>query len=173
MLASDHPQLLVSTRDLGDRIEAEARAAAELAGGGDPRESRTGSLHARPRLATAFVEPRTETERAIAALWGELLGIAGVGAEDDFFELGGNSLLLMQVSTRLRSDVGIVLSMRDLFDTPTVTTLCRARRIAAAARRTRGRRGSGGRHAIGTTTRPRSSGCEDIRISWHACASST
>jgi acyl transferase domain-containing protein/aryl carrier-like protein len=124
VLSTTHPLLLVSTRDLRDRIAAEARATAALTGGDEagPEETRAGSLHARPKLATAFVEPRTETERAIAAMWGELLGIAGVGAEDDFFELGGNSLLLMQVSTRLRGE-GVSLSMRELFDTPTVTAL--------------------------------------------------
>ena len=125
LLASSLPHVLVSTRDLPSRIEAQVREARELAGDGDPgaMAMAASAAHARPKLATAFVEARTETERAVAKMWADLLGIEAVGAEDDFFELGGNSLLLMQVSVRLRADLDVALSMRELFDTPTAATL--------------------------------------------------
>ena len=48
--------------------------------------------HPRPDLATAFVLPRTDSERTIAQIWHDLLGITEVGIHDSFFELGGDSL---------------------------------------------------------------------------------
>ena len=124
-LDSPLAHVLVSTRDLPARIEEQARSTAEL--GGDEAEaarpSVTAATHARPELAMEFVEPKTETERELSRQWADLLGIDRVGAQDDFFELGGNSLLLMQVTVRLRSCFDVSLSMRELFDVPTVASL--------------------------------------------------
>ncbi|HYW09520.1 MAG TPA: amino acid adenylation domain-containing protein, partial [Longimicrobium sp.] len=75
-----------------------------------------------PRHA-AHVAPRTATERAVAALWRELLGGAEVGAADDFFERGGHSLLATRLLTRLRSELGVDLTPRDFFAVPTVAGL--------------------------------------------------
>ena len=77
----------------------------------------------RPKLSTEFVEPEGETERQIAALWADLLGIDRVGRTDDFFELGGNSLVMMQVNVRLRSMYGLSLPIRELFEIPEVRLL--------------------------------------------------
>ncbi|MCW5623128.1 MAG: acyltransferase domain-containing protein [Burkholderiales bacterium] len=68
--------------------------------------------HGRPDLTTAYIEPRTPTERMVARAMGDLLGIAQVGADDDFFELGGHSLLAIQAVTRLRKEFGVELPMR-------------------------------------------------------------
>ena len=121
-LASNLPQVLVSTRDLPRRIADQALETERLSACADGA-STSSNLHERPQLETDYVDPHTTTERDIAALWGELLGIEGIGSQDDFFELGGNSLLLMQVSVRLRSAFDVVLSMRELFDSSTVTAL--------------------------------------------------
>jgi acyl carrier protein len=69
------------------------------------------------------VEPRNEVERAIAGLWGELLGIAEIGVADDFFELGGHSVLALQMTSRLRDLFGIDLPLNVLFDAPTTAGL--------------------------------------------------
>ena len=127
-LTTQLPQVLVSTRNLPWRIE---EAALEVDrwrrdDGSTPEStapSLTGARHPRPELGTAFVDPGTDTERELAAVWAELMGIDRVGARDDFFELGGNSLLLMQVSVRLREAFGVRLSMRELFDTRTLSSL--------------------------------------------------
>ncbi|GAA3388823.1 non-ribosomal peptide synthetase/MFS transporter [Cryptosporangium minutisporangium] len=73
--------------------------------------------------STALVEPRTETERLIAGLWRELLGVETVGIDDDFFDLGGHSLIATQVAARLRrtSDAGV--SVLDLFTHRTIRDL--------------------------------------------------
>jgi non-ribosomal peptide synthetase component F len=67
-----------------------------------------------------FVEPRTESELMVAALWAEALGVRRLGATDNFFALGGHSLLASQVLARLRRDHGIEHSFRKIFEAPTV-----------------------------------------------------
>lgn len=74
-------------------------------------------------LSRDYVEPRTEEERRVAAAWAELLGVPEVGAQDDFFELGGHSLLAMRVMARLRTETGVDLPVRVLFEYPTVAGL--------------------------------------------------
>ncbi len=123
ILASDQPQVLVSTRDLATRIvEHEEQLAVADETVAAPETEGTGH-HARPSLSTDYVEPETETQAAVAGIWADLLGIDKVGIRDDFFELGGNSLLMMQLSVRLRSEFGVVLPIKLLFDTTTVAAL--------------------------------------------------
>jgi amino acid adenylation domain-containing protein/non-ribosomal peptide synthase protein (TIGR01720 family) len=64
--------------------------------------------------------PATATERALAAIWGEVLQVEGVGAHDNFFDLGGNSILLLQVFSRVRDRVSAAVSVTDLFQYRTV-----------------------------------------------------
>ncbi|WP_164013945.1 non-ribosomal peptide synthetase/type I polyketide synthase [Pyxidicoccus trucidator] len=68
------------------------------------------------------VAPRTEVEERLAALWREVLNVERVGIHDDFFELGGDSILSLQIVTRARA-VGIELSPKQLFQHPTVARL--------------------------------------------------
>ena len=67
--------------------------------------------------------PRTETERALAGIWEEVLGIGPVGIHDDFHELGGHSLLALQVVSRIRQALATELPLRAIFDAPTVARL--------------------------------------------------
>ncbi len=77
----------------------------------------------RPELSAAFVAPRTEVERTVAALWQETLGLPRVGIHDSFFDLGGHSLLLVQICGRLRQTFGRELPMIELFKRPTIASL--------------------------------------------------
>jgi myxalamid-type nonribosomal peptide synthetase MxaA len=79
-----------------------------------------------------WVAPRTETERALAALWGEVLGVANVGAEDDFFELGGHSLLALPLVSRVKEAFGVDVPLRALFTAPSVARMAAAIDAAAA-----------------------------------------
>ena len=72
---------------------------------------------------TNYIAPRTETERSLAAIWGELLGLDRVGVDDDVFDLGAHSLLAMKALTRIREAFGINLVLRNLFEQPTVAQL--------------------------------------------------
>ncbi|MBX3328835.1 MAG: amino acid adenylation domain-containing protein [Nitrospira sp.] len=72
---------------------------------------------------SASMPLQTDTERAIAEIWKEVLGLEAVGRHDNFFDLGGHSLLLGKVLTRVRSLSTRPLAMVDLFQYPTVQTL--------------------------------------------------
>jgi len=69
------------------------------------------------------VAPRTPLEERVAGILAHLLGLENVGAEDNFFMLGGHSLLGTQVIIRLRDTFGIELSLRTIFEAPTVAEL--------------------------------------------------
>ncbi|HXP71896.1 MAG TPA: non-ribosomal peptide synthetase [Candidatus Dormibacteraeota bacterium] len=70
-----------------------------------------------------FVEPRTITEKRVAEILGGLLELERVGAEDNFFQLGGHSLLGTQLMARLRRAFNVDISLRGLFEAPTVAKL--------------------------------------------------
>lgn len=71
----------------------------------------------------AYVAPRTAVEHTIAGIWAGLLGRERVGVYDNFFELGGHSLRAMQAVSRIRSVLGVEISVRAVFDAPTVAGL--------------------------------------------------
>ncbi|HSL81697.1 MAG TPA: non-ribosomal peptide synthetase, partial [Thermoanaerobaculia bacterium] len=77
---------------------------------------------------TAYVAPETELEKSIAAIWKEVLRVERVGLYDNFFDLGGHSLLMVQVFSRIRAQVETELLMVELFEFPTVSAM--ARRLA-------------------------------------------
>ncbi|MFD8385635.1 SDR family NAD(P)-dependent oxidoreductase [Streptomyces sp. NPDC059679] len=72
---------------------------------------------------TPFVEPETEVQRLLASLSAESLGVDAMGIDDDFFELGGNSLVAVQLGTRIRSRFKIELPVGVIFEQPTVRKL--------------------------------------------------
>ena len=74
-------------------------------------------------IQAGYQEPRTDAERVIAGIWAEVLGVARVGAHDSFFQLGGDSILSIQVTARLRAAFGVQLSPRALFTHPTIAEL--------------------------------------------------
>lgn len=74
---------------------------------------------------TAFEPPRTELERTIAEIWQQILRVPKVGLDENFFELGGNSLLIVQVHGKLRGALNKELPLTKLFQFPTVRALSR------------------------------------------------
>ncbi|WP_165777612.1 non-ribosomal peptide synthetase [Amycolatopsis antarctica] len=74
----------------------------------------------RPELAGAFVAPRDGTEQRLAAIWQEVLGVDRIGVTDGFFALGGHSLLVTQLVTRMRAELGVQVPLHAVFDAPTV-----------------------------------------------------
>ena len=73
--------------------------------------------------ARTRVAPRTDLERQIATAMCAVLGTQDIGVDDDFFALGGHSLLAAQLTSRLSRELGLSLSLRTLFDAPTVARL--------------------------------------------------
>ncbi|MFD2843725.1 phosphopantetheine-binding protein [Paracoccus cavernae] len=113
-LATGLPQVFVSSLDLPSLI-AEA-ALPEDAGASE------GGFE-RPDLDGDFVEPAPGLEAEIAAIWSELLGIAQIGAEDSFFDLGGHSLIAVRMFAQVRKAIGIDLPISTLFEAPTIAKL--------------------------------------------------
>jgi thioester reductase-like protein len=74
----------------------------------------------------AAARPQTETEVAVAGLWGEVLGVERVGAEDNFFDLGGHSLLIARLLHRVLQRFGLRLPLRRLFEAPTLRRFAEA-----------------------------------------------
>ncbi|HET9621306.1 MAG TPA: SDR family NAD(P)-dependent oxidoreductase [Kofleriaceae bacterium] len=109
-------ELVHSTIDLEARlaqwVAAEPQAAAA------PRPA-----HARPNLPTPYVAPRSEIEDRLAGLWQDLLGVAPIGVHDKFLQLGGNSLLGVQLVSRLRDALALSLPLRTLLSTQTIAEL--------------------------------------------------
>jgi hypothetical protein len=81
---------------------------------------------ARPPLTTPLVAPRDEVERLLAGIWAEVLGLDEVGVEDDFLELGGDSLLAARVVSRAIDTFVIDLPMHALYESPTVAAMALA-----------------------------------------------
>ncbi|MGZ4113291.1 MAG: non-ribosomal peptide synthetase, partial [Tumebacillaceae bacterium] len=79
--------------------------------------------HNRPDLQVAYVAPETELEKTIASVWQEVLRVEQVGVNDNFFDLGGHSLLVVQVHNKLRERLGVELTVVQLFQYPTVSAL--------------------------------------------------
>src|SRR5690606_7686715 len=73
--------------------------------------------------ARAFRAPAAGTESVAAKVFGEVLGVEPVGADDDFFALGGNSLIATQVAARLSATLGVAVPLKALFEASTVTAL--------------------------------------------------
>ena len=76
--------------------------------------------------AEAYVEPRTPTERALAGIWAEVLRVERVGARDDFFELGGQSILAVRLLARVRAELDTDVPVAGLLQAPTLEAMARA-----------------------------------------------
>lgn len=77
-------------------------------------------LLGRPALGTAYRGPADAIERTLADIWENLLGYPGIGINDPFFELGGNSLLATRLITRVNTETGAALTITQFFEAPTI-----------------------------------------------------
>ncbi|MBD2200522.1 hypothetical protein H6G08_34690 [Calothrix anomala FACHB-343] len=76
-----------------------------------------------PTLAAAYEPPKSEVERNIAAVWQEVLHLEKVGINDNFFDIGGHSLLMAQVNNKLRAILQRDISVVTMFQYPTIRSL--------------------------------------------------
>lgn len=79
--------------------------------------------HQRPDILTEFVAPRDEAERSVCEVWQDLLGVDKVGIQDSFFDLGGNSLVAIQLVSTVNSRLGTTITLGDLYEGLTVAHL--------------------------------------------------
>jgi acyl transferase domain-containing protein/acyl carrier protein len=120
LLANKEPtHTIVSTGDLNERIRRWLQLETL-------RESKSVStLYTRPTISTPYVPVTGQYERRIAEIFREELGLEQVGLYDNFFDLGGNSLLGLQVIARLKREFHMQISAVTLFESPTVNALAR------------------------------------------------
>jgi hypothetical protein len=78
-----------------------------------------------------YTPPSTEQESTLAEIWARVLGLSTVGIHDDFFQLGGDSILATRVVSQVRSLLHVDLSPASLFETPTVAELARSLLVSA------------------------------------------
>jgi thioester reductase-like protein len=76
-------------------------------------------------VGTTYLPPSTPEEIRIAQIWRDVLGASRIGVEDSFFDLGGDSLAAAQMAARVKEEFGVALSLRRLFEHPTVAELAR------------------------------------------------
>lgn len=118
------PQVIVCPEGLGERARRVGRitraALLEQAGAAAATSAGTRSL------GTPYVEPQTDTERAVARLWQNALWLDKVGAEDDFFDLGGNSLVAVQLVAEISRAFKIEMPVALLFELRTVRKVAQA-----------------------------------------------
>ncbi|WP_055595271.1 non-ribosomal peptide synthetase [Streptomyces hirsutus] len=86
--------------------------------------------HTRPADDPAYTAPRDETERIVAEVWADVLGLDRIGLDDSFFDLGGHSLLATMAVSRIAQRLGREIELRTVFEHPTVRGF--APRVAAA-----------------------------------------
>jgi acyl transferase domain-containing protein/acyl carrier protein len=122
IISSPLSQVIVSPRDLQKMLdETDAMTAATLMQA--VAEARSSEMHSRPELDVAYIPPTSEPENRIAAVWQQAFGLEKVGINDNFFELSGNSLLAIQIVTRLRDVFKVQLPLTSLFEAPTISQL--------------------------------------------------
>ncbi|WP_051772303.1 type I polyketide synthase [Saccharothrix sp. NRRL B-16314] len=115
LLADGRPATVVAAGGLADRLPRAASMLDMPVGGGE--------RFARPDLPQPYAPPLTATERTLAELWSDVLGVEPVGIRDAFFDLGGNSLVALQMLALVKKRFGVAVPAVTLFEAPTVGTL--------------------------------------------------
>jgi acyl transferase domain-containing protein len=117
------PEVIVAAQNFQALVEEQSSSAAsgllnmlENAGSAEHKP-------ARPEIGAAYAAPTNETERLTADIWQDIFGVERVGIHDDFFSLGGNSLLAIQLVSRLRKTFKVEIPLSKLFESPTVAGL--------------------------------------------------
>ena len=92
---------------------------------GSEREAEDGGAgsFSRPDLEPAYEAAETDSEKLLARIWSELLGLRQIGVNDDFFQLGGHSLHAVRLFVALRKQYGVSLPLSTLFETPSIRPL--------------------------------------------------
>jgi acyl transferase domain-containing protein/acyl carrier protein len=130
LLSTRLPVVIVSPLEypvLVEHVRNINRSARDIGPGHSAEPASRGS---RPDLPVPYAATRNNVERALVEIWQSLFGIAPIGIHDDFFDLGGHSLMATQVLAHVRKELQVTLPLRSLFEATTVATL--AARVDAA-----------------------------------------
>lgn len=126
VLARGMPHVIVSPPDFHDVIKGSLTFTVEtiLEMGRQERQARP--KYPRPALGTSYAAPRNDMERTIAAVWEDILGISEIGINDNFFDLGGNSLVGIDLANRLKKELNIAkIPAHVLYEAPSISELAK------------------------------------------------
>lgn len=123
VLQSGLPQVIVSTQDLAGRIELGKSFTGESFLAELRKSGETQTHSSRRVLGTSYVAAGSNLEQQIAEVWQRVLGTEQVGVNDNFFDLGGNSLLGLQLVSELSRQLDLAVAPVTLFEFPTVKSL--------------------------------------------------
>lgn len=112
LAATGGPQVMVTSIALESLVEQVRNSA--------PTIDEGGTRFARPELASSYVAPRDDVETGLVSIWEELLGVDQVGVEDDFFALGGHSLIAVRLFGQIKRQFDVEYPISVLFEAPTV-----------------------------------------------------
>ena len=119
--------IVIAAGGIGDRLpRVTSRGASSGSATSSSARAGTAIRHPRPDLPQPYAPPRTATERTIAALWSEELGVEPVGTGDNFFDLGGTSLVVPGLLAAINERCAVLLPTVALFEAPTVRSLAAA-----------------------------------------------
>ncbi len=124
ILTQPFPEVIVSTQDFGiiSRLSRDHTAATVLQQFQQARAAR--KRHERPPMRNDYTAPQTDLERTIVAVWEDMLGIDGIGTRDNFFDLGGNSLVGIELITQMRKALHLqTLPSYVLYEAPTIEAM--------------------------------------------------
>lgn len=114
------PQVLISTRMFPSPVEdSEAQLAATALKAGQ-RFAGSERRHPRPSSVGVYVAPATAVEEQLAAIWEQVFGIDGIGTQDNFFALGGESLLALQIVNRIRDAFRVEVPVRQFYENSSI-----------------------------------------------------
>ncbi|CDZ24035.1 amino acid adenylation protein [[Clostridium] cellulosi] len=118
------PQVIVSTKELSVAF-SQANYIDQNVPTGKTENEETAEKHPRPDLETEYVPPRNDLEKRLTALWEDIFRLEKVGIYDDFFALGGDSLLLIQLHTGLKENFKADIAVVDLYKYTTIAQLAK------------------------------------------------
>ena len=112
------PQAVVSVLPVDDIIASSRKFTQDVIE--DELDANTPAARPEQAALDGRAAPRNELQAAIARIWSEALGVSQVGLSDEFFAVGGNSLVAVQLIAQVRKELGVRLPMRSIFENPTV-----------------------------------------------------
>ncbi len=137
--ALDLPVVYLTSLDLHDLRRQSNRIAASQVGSGSSESS---AVFARPQLDSEYLEARNDVEEQLVTMWQDLLGIDRIGVRDDFFDLGGHSLIAVRLFAQVKRTFSVDFPISLLVEAPTIEAV--AARVAAAMPATEGDGGGDG-----------------------------
>ncbi len=123
ILQSGLARVLPSTTDLPELLETINLPSGGKVGRERQHMAETAPLEERPQLTAPYAEPRTDTQKRLAQLWGALFSIEKIGLDDDFYELGGDSLKALTLHVEIMEKLEVRLPQVELFQSPTIREL--------------------------------------------------